>query len=492
MILRKNRLTVYLCLLILGCVLYGMPSVTHAASLYFSPSSITRSEGQTFSATLRVNTEGQAINAAQGSVVFDTSKLEVISLSKTGSIFNLWTQDPTFSNAEGSADFEGGLPSPGYSGSSGLILTITFRVKPGTQGSTEASLVSGAILANDGEGTNILTALGKIDVGVNNSALVSVTPTLTLTPTPQNNGAPSLLQASIYSSSNPDPTQWYSTNKPTFNWDLPSGVTGVSYLITDRPNSNPGPKSDGLRSSVTFDSIPDGTQYFHIKFQKNGTWGTITHFQFNIDTTPPAPFSIRLAGEDKIHPEIVFVTQDVLSGLNHYEIKVGDQNWIRLSADQGDTPYRLSFNRIGTQTVYVKAIDNAGNEIIESIPVTVSSKAVGISTLSWLAKLFNSIVNISSGYSIAIALLIALVGLLVLLFHFLGNSIDRAWHRFENRKSLKKTERKADTTFDRILDDMKDEIKFLNSIAKRRRLGSEEKYLKSKLEQYLKSLRNER
>ena len=43
-----------------------------------------------------------------------------------------------------------------------------------------------------------------------------------------------------------------------------------------------------------------------------------------------------------------------------------------------------------------------------------------------------------------------------------------------------------------IIEDMQEEIKFLRQIGRRRKLGPEESYLKSKLEQYLKSLKDMR
>ncbi|MCH8148631.1 MAG: sulfatase-like hydrolase/transferase [Planctomycetes bacterium] len=48
--------------------------------------------------------------------MYDPNKIEVVSISKAGAIFSLWTQDPSFSNAVGSVTFGGGLPDPGYTG----------------------------------------------------------------------------------------------------------------------------------------------------------------------------------------------------------------------------------------------------------------------------------------------------------------------------------------------------------------------------------------
>src|SRR6185369_15788193 len=108
MMRKEGNLAGYIRITVFVILLFFSASFANAASLYFSPSSLSRSSGQTFSAIIRVNTEGQAINAAQGSVIYDPAKIEVVSISKAGSIFNLWTQDPTFSNSEGTLSFEGG------------------------------------------------------------------------------------------------------------------------------------------------------------------------------------------------------------------------------------------------------------------------------------------------------------------------------------------------------------------------------------------------
>jgi len=97
------------------------------------------------------------VNAAEGVIAFSPEKLEVRSISKAPSVFNLWAQEPSFSNTQGRVSFEGVVLNPGFVGE-GTILTITFRAK--TPGTAQWSFSSGSILANDGSGTNVLTSLG--------------------------------------------------------------------------------------------------------------------------------------------------------------------------------------------------------------------------------------------------------------------------------------------------------------------------------------------
>ena len=141
---RDNRffLLVLLLGIVFGCLLQTAKAQT--GSLYFSPSSGSVVAGQNFSLIIRTNTGGVAINAAEGSVVFDPSKVSISSVSKSDSIFSLWATEPKYSNAKGTLEFAGGIPNPGYSGSNGVVLVINFKAKTATtvKGYTEIILVS--------------------------------------------------------------------------------------------------------------------------------------------------------------------------------------------------------------------------------------------------------------------------------------------------------------------------------------------------------------
>lgn len=136
------------------------------ASIFLSPSSGTYEVGQLFSVLVNVNTGGESINAATAQINFDNLRLEVVDLGYTRSIFSIWTEEPNFSNGGGVIKFSGGVPNPGYNGASGAVIRVTF--KPKTTGQATVTFTNGSVLANDGEGTNILENL--------RGALFSITP----------------------------------------------------------------------------------------------------------------------------------------------------------------------------------------------------------------------------------------------------------------------------------------------------------------------------
>src|SRR3990167_5137071 len=191
------------------------PLSAHAATLNFSPPSGSYGVGSTFSVNVTVESAGQAMNAVSGVVSFPWDKLEVVSISKQGSILSLWPAEPSFSNSAGTINFEGIVLNPGYTGASGKILTITFRVR--NSGTANVSFSSGSVLANDGTGANILNGMR---VAVFTFASAGATP---LAPQVEVSAATGNT-LSITSTTHPDETEWYADNTPEFSWNLPSGV----------------------------------------------------------------------------------------------------------------------------------------------------------------------------------------------------------------------------------------------------------------------------
>lgn len=127
-----------------------------AATLYLSPASGSYHIGDTFEVFVFVNSSDQAMNAAKAVINFSKDKLEAISVATKDSIFALLVGNPTFSNSAGTAQFSGVILTPGYDGSKGQLATIIFRAK--SEGRAYVSIGDSQVLANDGDGTDILNA----------------------------------------------------------------------------------------------------------------------------------------------------------------------------------------------------------------------------------------------------------------------------------------------------------------------------------------------
>lgn len=326
-------------------------------SLYLSPSSGTYTVGNTFSVEVRVNTGGISINAAQGTLVFSPDNLSVVSISKSGSIFSLWTAEPTYSNSSGAISFEGGVPNPGYTGASGKIITITFRAR--VSGTTQVNWSSGAILANDGKGTNILSSMGG---GNYTLGATVITPPAETPGESVSTGAPA--KPEIFSSTHPDENKWYKNSTVKFSWSLPKDVVGVSIAFTQKSTSNPGSVSDGIFDSKTYENVGDGIWYLHLKFKNSSGWSLIGRFKVQIDIAPPKPFIVVIEEgkeTDNPQPTLVFGTMDETSGIDHYQIRIDGKEPLIVGINEA--PFKLPVQAPGKHAIVVEALDKAGNNI---------------------------------------------------------------------------------------------------------------------------------
>jgi hypothetical protein len=387
--MRKFFYSFLLLVLLALSALTAAPTPVQAAgaSFYLSPSTGSQVMDSKFTVAIKISTGGQSINAGQGSLTYDKSLIKILSISK-GSVFSLWTEEPTFSAGNGTIEFGGGVPRPGYTGNGGTVCVVTFQaIKIGT---AAVNFSSGYILANDGQGTNILSSMGSASFNI--TAKVALpTPTQTPTkpaPTPSKPVvAPSLTPApvveaaynrpEITSNTHPDQTKWYKEKTINFSWKLPAGASGVSLILDQTPDTDPSTVSDGLFDTKQYTIDHDGSWYLHVKVKDDkGRWGTPGNFRVNIDSTPPKDFTLSVKQEDPNDwPTLYFQTTDDLSGLNKYQILIDSLSAqpIELTADQ--TSYKMTELAVGAHTVAIKAIDAAGNETLANLTFDISAAA---------------------------------------------------------------------------------------------------------------------
>ncbi len=334
------------------------PAFVSAANLYFSQPSGYYEVGKTFSIRVIVASADQPTNAVSGVVSFPKDKLEVVSISKVGSIINLWVQDPSFSNTDGTINFEGIVLNPGFTGEAGRIITVNFKAKK--DGLVLLNFQSGSVLANDGKGTNILKNLDNAQFTINalTSVKINSLPATTLA-----TGTPSAPKVS--SPTHPDSLKWYVNSDVAFQWDLPKDVTDVSFLLDTHPTSTV-EKLRGLIKTYAYKDIEDGVWYFHIKFKNQNGWGQVANFAVQIDTQKPKPIVLTFphgASSLDNRPVALFNTTDSLSGIDHYQVKIGDKHSYQLLPDAvaESNPYVIPPQEPGVYSIKILAYDKAGN-----------------------------------------------------------------------------------------------------------------------------------
>ncbi len=358
---KKEKKLKFVCLTaVVAAVFLVFPTARAAgASFTFSAQTGSYEVGDAIPITVYIQSPGQSINAVSGAISFPSDKLAVTSISQSGSIVNLWVQNPSYSNGAGTANFQGVVLNPGFVGSNGTIITINFKaIAPGV---ALVSFTSGSILANDGQGTNILDPDGLPSDQYAINVLGTTSNGLTSTP----NSANGPLATVISSPTHPDPTKWYSENDAKFVWTVPDGVDAVRLLYNKYSNSTPTVLYQPPISEKELTGLDDGVWYFHIQFHDASGWGNIAHFKFQVDTTPPNPFQIGFvssADPTDPRPTAILNATDALSGIAYYKIKIDDQNFITVSASQAQSgPYQLPVQASGAHNILVQVFDQAGN-----------------------------------------------------------------------------------------------------------------------------------
>lgn len=388
----------FLTTIIIAVGFFLFPNLSQAASLQVSTDKSQYQVGEKITARVSLSSAA-TVNATAGTLTFSSDKLRPASISKSGSIVTLWVKEPSSSGS--SVTFEGVILNPGFTGT-GRVLTVTFTAT--TPGAATISFSSGSILANDGQGTELLSSMGRASITIVAAAPKTATPT-PLAPTIAGE-KPALPQ--IYSNTTPDSTTWYNIPATTINWSLPEGITDVSYTFDNSPTADPAEKSMGLPESFTSSELlTDGLWYFHLKYKNSVGWSPTTNFTIQIDNTNPDSLAVDEAKTSLAinRARFIFDATDKLSGIDRVEFKI-DDGPAQSAKPAGlhsyfDTP-ELS---AGKHLLTIRAIDLAGNATRKQLFFQIQS-----SLLSSLKTFLLS--NIISVISIAISLLTLLLTLI--------------------------------------------------------------------------------
>jgi hypothetical protein len=341
-------LVIFLSLLLLP--LNHQAKAEGGGSLYFLPATGSFEIGKTFSVRLVAKSDATSFNLVEANLAFSNDTLQVTSLSKSGSIVQLWFTEPTFSNAQGTISASGGVPNPGYTGA-GRIITINFKAR--AAGDAWVKINSGQILANDGQGTDILSSSGRGSFTVYSTGLPQPKPVTPPAPT---------TTVKISSSTHPTPEKWYNTKNVLLSWTWLQGITNYSYIFDHKATTIPDNVGEGMNTSVAYNNVDDGEWYFHLKAKTGTDWMSTIDFKINIDSIAPQITKIDLLANDQIYnlsPKVNIEATDDRSGIDYYTLKVDDAEPIKQTSPNYDLKdLKLS---PGAHQLTVQAFDLAGN-----------------------------------------------------------------------------------------------------------------------------------
>jgi hypothetical protein len=467
-----NRRFFYALVIILGAL--ALPGFAAAATLSVTPTATSVHAGDIVTVRLVANTQGTAINQGEGELHFPTDMLDVVSTSKAGSIFTLWVEEPSYSNIAGTMHFDGGVPTPGFNGSAGTVLSVTFHAKK--SGTATLTLSDAALRANDGLGTDVLNYAGGGQITITESAPAPV-PVTTPAPAtaPSTGTTPDTAPAqskdggilNLLSTTHSDQNTWYQTNNPLMSWQLPAGATAVQTILDADANAVPSVTYKPAITEKRIANLEDGIWYFNIRARIGTVWGPVSSYALHIDTKAPelakATFDYDAASQRVVISGIS--ATDQTSGIVRYEISIDGGEAATVSAEEvlGGT-YAFSYAKAGIHTLVLRAFDASGNHAETTGSINIPTPLAN-QTL-WNIGGF----NITFAWFIILILLISLLSLI---------AAATAWYKlYRLRAGAKDRTEKRDKLLHRSLriykEDLERHLRTLERAGAKRELTDEE------------------
>lgn len=248
-------------------------------------------------------------------------------------------------------------------------MTVTLRAA--SAGTPKLNFSSGAVLANDGKGTNVLSGMSGATFTIG-----------AVTSTPESEVieyvAPANTPAAprIVSKTHPDQQSWYQTNTAELSWEVPAGVTAVRTLLDRSSGGVPTKVYENPLSNITLNDLPQGVSYFHLQFKNEDGWGKVTHYRLAVDSEAPSNLVIGLdAGTDLGNPvQVLMVTaSDTTSKMVRYQVKIDNADALEILDPEATGRLQLPSLAPGYHAVIVEAYDEAGNGTVGSFSFTIES-----------------------------------------------------------------------------------------------------------------------
>jgi len=331
--------TLSLCILIFAFCIFAAKTAS-AATLYFYPQNLEIFEGENAIVEVRLNTEGGTINALELNGKLSNNNLSITSVDTSNSLIQIFIEAPQTDGTN--FHFIGGTPG-GFSGE-GIVGRLNLKAVK--------------------TGNGILSFTGPVKLLANAEEVKELT-----TKSLQSNLSVNLKPKEyieLSSRTHPEPLTWYNAKEVNIHWDLEPGAE-YSYLVsqdqTAVPDDTPDtPEGEKLwLGDIALQGLSDGIYYFSVK--KVGSQ-TVSRYSIFQDSTPPEWVSVVLNSgtpETDGKQYISFLAKDVTSGIDHYEVKVNDENFERVS------PPNYIIAKPDYKRIVLKVYDRAGNGMEESI-----------------------------------------------------------------------------------------------------------------------------
>lgn len=288
------------------------PYTIYNSTLAFNPIFAVWDESSEQQVAVEVSTGGESINAVEADVIYDPAEIHVADIITADSFCSPdMYLEKSIDNERGEVRVVCGLPSPGFSGQDGNVMTLDLR--PVQMGAVVLHFATDTqVLANDGLGTDVLRLATDGSYRIVDESTVE-------------NGTSSVL---VFSPTYPNSAQWYNEPNGLFTWVIHPGYN-YSYALDHEPTvSTLVGASTTSADSVSLSGLTDGIYYFHIQPTKDGVFGDISNYKVMIDTTLPSKPVIKASATTVTEGQVIrltFESEDKTSGLqSSYYIQLDD------------------------------------------------------------------------------------------------------------------------------------------------------------------------
>jgi hypothetical protein len=331
-----------------------------AADISPSPSSQIVEEGRSFVVSVELNNNSTSVNGLTAKMMYPSDLLKAVSISKSGSVVEMWPQEPDIRSEIGAIPFEGIILNPGFSGSNGLIYKVTFL--PLAKGTARVYFSSGNVFANDGEATDVLSSLGSATYTIKERTTKDIAEEVKESVRVKPN-TPSDIK--ITSPTHAREESWYAKREVLYNFLLDNEATDISYQF--------GLSSDLVSrqrvlatSSLAFFAKKDGVYQIKIKQKVGGVWREDSLFTTRVDTKVPYDVTSKLSSpkvSSKVFQTVELMGKDETSGISHFEVRLNGGSARTIKADaSGRASVTLPKASFGENSLIISAFDFANNQ----------------------------------------------------------------------------------------------------------------------------------
>ena len=210
-------------------------------------------------------------------------------------------------------------------------------------------------------------------------------------------------------------SMWFSGKEDIIaQWTLTEEIVAVAADVSTVSGIEP---QTGYRPPISYLAIDsnqliEGENFLTVQFRNEEKWGTWVEKVLLVDRTPPEEFSIKTDfnhSNGKLN--ILFSTNDKLSGVSYYDIIINNTKPIRLTKSEAIYGYQLDASEPATYNIRVVAVDFAGNERDANATFVVTN---AIKTEEYISNPFELFVN-----EPATALAAVMAGLMLLMFGYM-------------------------------------------------------------------------